>query len=53
MNEKTTNKTIAKSFQAKFENHIATKSFDLLSTDIFTALSKTFACNMERIVPCF
>ena len=42
MSEGTTNKAIVKFCQSKFENHILTKSFSLLSADTFKQiLSKT------------
>ena len=41
MNEEPTNKAIATFCQSKFENHIPTKSFSLLSTGTFITTSKT------------
>ena len=34
INEKTTNKALVKFYQSKFENHIPTKRYSLLSTEL-------------------
>ena len=43
--KETTNKAIQNLNQSKFENHIPTKGFSLLSKGTFITTSKTYACN--------